>query len=504
MRHMSKELLLVVETVANEKDVSREIIFEALEEALAAATRKNIHSDADIRVSINRDTGEYIASRHWIVVEEDIELKNPHAELYIDILKEKGTNATVGDEIQEIVPAAEFGRIAAMSARQVIMQKVKQAERNKLIEQYQEKLGKVVYATVKRVTRDFIIVDIGDNVEAILPRAELIGKEFFRLNDKLRACLVKVDADAKGNPLILSRSDKRFISALFELEVPEIAEEIIEIIALARDVGSRSKVAVKTNDKRIDPVGACIGMRGSRIQPIIDELQGEKLDIVTWDENLAQFAINALAPAEVVSIVIDEDKGTMDIAVSEENMPQAIGKNGQNVRLASEIVGWKINVLPEKEVADKKQQEIQSIANIFIDALDVDEDVAYVLVEEGLTGLEEVAYIAPEELASIEGFDEEIAQELQERARNVLITQALSQNQPQEDLLKLPDMTQEIANKLALERIVSTEDLAELSIDELQDIVDIDEALASKLILAARAPWFSKSSNNNPEQQGEE
>lgn len=490
---MSKDLLLVIESVANEKNVEKEIIFTAMEDALAMATCKKYGIDMKVKVHIDRSSGDYYAQRLWDVVDEEAEVDNPHTQMYVDIAQEKGYDVQVGDQIVENIEAAEFGRIAAQSAKQVIVSKVREAERKKSMQTFQSKIGKILFGEVKRVTRDFIIVDLGDNAEGLLPRSELIPKEIFRINDKIRATLVKIDPDAKGHNLILSRSDKSMLRALFELEVPEIAEEEMEIISIAREAGSRSKIAVKSNDKRIDPVGACVGMRGSRVQAIINELNGERIDIVLYDDNPAQYVINALSPAEVVSIVQDEDQGSMDIAIKEDQLSIAIGKNGQNVKLASELTGWVLNIMPESQAEASKQAEMQAIAKLFVDSLDVESDIAEVLVDEGFTTLEEVAYIDPEEILNIEGFDQEIADELQERAKTALLTQALSnEKKPADDLLALEGMTEEFAHILAEHDIITQEDLAEQSVDDILDIVDADAEQIGEIILAARAPWFSQ------------
>jgi transcription termination/antitermination protein NusA len=489
---MSKELLLIIETVANEKEVEKAIILEAMEEALAAATAKTITGDCHIKVTIDQKTGEYTAKRVWTVVDEDAEIENYHAELYVDIANEKGHDVQVGDTIEEDVEVAEFGRISAQAAKQIIVQKVRAAERKKVIARFREKIGKLVYGSVKRVTREFIIVDIGDNAEGLIYRTELLPREIFRINDNMRACLVEIDEEAKGHQLFLSRIDNRMVTSLFELEVPEISEELIEIVDITRDPGSRSKIAVKTNDGRIDPVGSCVGMRGSRVQSITNELQGERIDIVLWDANPAQYVINSLSPAEVVSIIQDEDRHSMDVAVKEEELAQAIGKNGQNVKMASELTGWKLNVMAESQAEEKQQEELQSTMQVFMGALDVEDDIAAVLVEEGFSNLEEVAYVAAEEIAEIEGFDEEIASELQERAKNALLTQAISATKPADDLLAMEGMDESLANTLAENGIITMEDLAELAVDDLQDVVDIDDKKAAQLILTARAPWFAE------------
>lgn len=488
---MSKELLLVIEAVANEKDVERDVIFNAMEEALAAASKKLIDPLAEVKVKIDRKTGNYKTFRLWHVIDEEAELENSKAQFYVDVANEKGHEVKVGDIIEEPVESIDFGRISAQSARQVILQKVKEAERRKLMASFKEKIGKVVFGEVKRVTREFVLIDLGDNADGFLPRSETLPKENFKMGDKIRACLVEMDETSRNYPIRLSRIANEMISALFELEVPEIAEEVIEIVAIARDPGSRSKVAVKTNDGRIDPVGACVGMRGTRVQSITNELNGERIDIILWDDNPVQYVINSLAPAEIVSIVQDEDRNSIEVAVKEDQLSQAIGRNGQNVRLASELTGWKLNVMPESEAEEKHQKELNNQIQLFINALDVEEDIAGVLVEEGFTQLEEVAYVSLEEMLEIEGFNEEIANELQERAKTALLTQALSnKKKPQDDLLNMQGMTKELAHTLAENDIATMEDLAELAVDDLLDVVEMDRKLAADLILTARKPWF--------------
>ncbi|WP_119342884.1 transcription termination factor NusA [Facilibium subflavum] len=487
---MSKELLLVIETVANEKEVSKEILFEAMEEALAMATKKRFNEDVKIRVSIDRKTGEYDTFRQWEIVDEDHFIENYAAELYVDVAREKGHDVNVGDILEEPLESIEFGRIAAMTAKQVIMQKVREEEKRLMVERFTDKVGKIVYGEVKRVTRDFIVVDLGNDAEGVLYRSELLPKENYRMNDKLRACVLKIDAEAKGYQILLSRASNSMLRALLELEVPEVAEELMDIMNIARDPGSRAKVAVKSNDKRIDPVGACVGMRGSRIQAITNELQGERIDIVLWDENPAQYVINSLSPAEVVSIVMDEDTQTMEVAVKEDQLSQAIGKSGQNVRLATALTGWHVNVMAESVAAEKQAQESQKVMQTFVESLDIDEDIAEALVEEGFATLEEVAYVEPSEMLEIEGFDQEVVAELQERAKTALLSKALSGPEPAEDLLAMDGMTKEWAKKLAQNGVVCMEDLAELATDDLIELIPMDEKKAASLIMTARAPWF--------------
>jgi N utilization substance protein A len=399
---------------------------------------------------------------------------------------------------EETVENVGFGRIAAQTAKQVIVQRVREAERAQIVDQYRGRVGELVAGSVKKVTRDNIIVDLGNNAEGLLPRGNLVGRETFRVNDRLRAILTEISTEIRGPQLILSRSCSEMLIELFRIEVPEIAEGVIQIRAAARDPGSRAKIAVKTNDQRIDPVGACVGMRGSRVQAVSNELDNERVDIILWDDNPAQLVINAMSPAEVESIVVDEDTHTMDVAVSEDNLAQAIGRSGQNVRLASELTGWMINVMSTEEAQEKQEAEVGQVLQLFVERLDVDEDVAEVLVEEGFTTLEEVAYVPLEEMMAIEGFDEEISEELRARAKDALLTMAIASeeqlgaNEPADDLLNMEGMDRHLAFILASRGIVTMEDLAEQGVDDLMEIPGMDEERAGSLIMTARAPWFAE------------
>lgn len=496
---MSKEILLVVESVSNEKGVSEDIIFDALESALATATKKRYSpEEVDIRVSIDRESGEYDTFRRWLVVDDDEEIEFPEAQIPLSEAGTRDASLAVGAYIEEPVESVEFGRIAAQTAKQVIVQKVREAERAQVVDAYRSRVGELVNGQVKKVTRDAVIVDLGNNAEGVLPREEWIPRETFRIGDRLRALLKEVRADARGPQLGLSRTSPDMLVELFRIEVPEISDGVIEILAAARDPGSRAKIAVKTNDGRIDPVGACVGMRGSRVQAVSSELGNERVDIVPWDDNVAQLAINAMSPAEVVAIVVDEETHSMDIAVNEENLAQAIGRGGQNVKLASELTGWELNIMTEEEAADKHEQEAGAVIERFMTQLDVDEDVAIVLVEEGFTTLEEVAYVPIEEMNAIEGFDEEIVEELRQRAKNALITQELASEEelgnaePAQDLLEMEGMDTRLAYQLAAMGIVTMEDLAEQAVDDLMDIEELDTERAGQLIMTARAPWFEE------------
>ncbi|MGP9644285.1 MULTISPECIES: transcription termination factor NusA [unclassified Halomonas] len=493
---MSKEILMVVDAISNEKGVPRDVIFEAVEAALASASRKRFENEeANVRVRIDRRTGEYDTFRYWTVVEDD-EFETPDYEIKETIAEQRDPPLKLGDVVEQQIENAMFGRIAAQTAKQVIVQKVREAERAEVVRQYADREGELVAGIVKKTTRDGLIIDLGENAEAFLPRNEVIHGERYRMNERVRALLVKVDPDARGAQLQLSRTNPALIIELFKIEVPEIAEQLIEIKGAARDPGSRAKIAVKTNDRRIDPVGACVGMRGSRVQAVSSELQNERVDIVLWDDNPAQLVINAMAPADVGSILVDEDAHAMDVAVAQDNLAQAIGRSGQNVRLASELTGWRINVMTEEEADSKREQEIDSLVDTFVQHLEVDEDVARLLVEEGFTTLEEVAYVPLEEMLEIEEFDEDLVEELRARAKDELLTMAIASEealdgaQPATDLLEMDGMERHLAFILASRGIVTMEDLAEQSVDDLVDIEELDEARAAALIMTARAPWF--------------
>jgi N utilization substance protein A len=430
-----------------------------------------------------------------VVADEDFE--EPGMQLTLDQGQERDPQINIGDMIEDKIESVEFGRIAAQIAKQVIVQKVREAERAQVVDAYRDRLGEIISGTVKKVTRDSVIVDLGNNAEAVLPREEMIPRETFRTGSRIRALLKDIRTENRGPQLVLSRSCPEMIIELFRIEVPEIAEELIEVMGAARDPGSRAKIAVRSKDKRIDPQGACIGMRGSRVQAVSGELGGERVDIVLWDDNFAQFVINAMAPAEVASIILDEDAHTIDIAVAEDNLAQAIGRSGQNVRLASMLTGWTLNVMTEDDIRAKQEAETGDILRTFVDELDIDEDLAQLLVEEGFTSLEEIAYVPMEEMLAIDGFDENIVTELRSRAKDLLLTKALTSEekldevQPADDLLNMEGMDRALAFHLAAKGIITMEDLAEQSIDELLDIESIDEERAGALIMAARAPWFA-------------
>ncbi len=497
---MSKEILLVVEAVSNEKDVDKEIIFDAMEAALASATRKKHGGDIEARVAINRETGEYETFRRWEIVEDqDGEpLEAPERMITLSAGKELDPTLDLGDYIEEQIESVLFGRIAAQTAKQVIVQKVREAERAKIVEMFKQREGELITGIVKKAERGTIVLDLGNNAEALIPRDQVIPRENVRPGDRLRGLLYEVRSELKGPQLFVSRTAPQLLVELFKLEVPEVGEGTIEIVAAARDPGLRAKIAVRTKDARIDPVGACVGMRGSRVQAVSNELNGERVDIIPWDENPAQFVINAMSPADVVSIVIDEDAGSMDVAVKEENLSQAIGRGGQNVRLAGQLTGWDLNVMSEEDAAAKSEEEGQRVAESFMQQLQIDENVAGVLVEEGFTTIDEVAYVPVAELQAIAEFDDELIEILRERAKDVLVTRAIANEEdldaePAEDLLAMEGMDEALAYAMARRGIVGMDDLAEQSVDELMVFEGMDEERAARLIMKAREPWFVES-----------
>ncbi|MCF6226232.1 MAG: transcription termination factor NusA [Xanthomonadales bacterium] len=493
---MSKEILLVADAAANEKGLSKEIIFDAVEMALAAATQKRHKEDIEARVAIDRTTGDYETFRRWEVMEDDDELEFPERQIRLTEAHEYDPEMEVGGHLEEAIDSVEFGRIAAQAAKQVIVQRMREAERAQVVELFEKRLGDLVNGIVKRVERGSVFLDLGGNAEAYIPSRHMVPGESVRPGDRLRGHLFEIKSEVRGPQLFVSRVNKEFLIKLFELEVPEIDQELISIMGASRDPGRRAKIAVRAEDKRTDPIGACVGMRGSRVQAVSNELAGERIDIILWDDNPAQFVINAMAPAEVASIIVDEDNHVIQIAVEEENLPQAIGRGGQNIRLASELTGWKLNVMTLEEAEEKGAEEAKETLQIFVDKLDVDEDVAMILVQEGFTNIEEIAYVPESEMLAIEEFDEDIVSELRGRARDALLTQLISQeedledNQPAEDLLQLEGMTKGIAFRLAAIGIITQEDLAECATDELDEVPELDEETAAALIMKARAPWF--------------
>ncbi len=494
---MNKQILEVVEAVSNEKGVAREIIFEALEAALASATRRKHGDDIDVRVEIDRKSGEYSTFRRWKVFADDsTELEFPERELRFDDAKDVDAKAEIGGFVEVPMESVAFGRIAAQTAKQVIVQKVREAERAQVVDEYKDRVGSLVSGIVKRVDRHGVYVDLGGNAEGFVPREHMIPREMVRPQDRLKALLREVRSEARGPQLFLSRTSPDFLVELFKLEVPEVGQGLIQILGAARDPGARAKIAVKSLDPRIDPVGACVGMRGSRVQAVSNEIAGERVDIIPWVENPAQFVINAMQPAEVTSIVMDEDAHSMDIAVTEDRLSQAIGRGGQNVRLASELSGWRLNVMSEQQAAERSDEEAGVLREMFKIQLDVDEDIASVLVQEGFSTIEEVAYVPTGELLGIEEFDEEMVEELRNRARDVLLTQAIASEEkmdesgPADDLLAVDGMDRELAYELASRGIRTREELADQSLDELEAVPGLDPERAGQIIMAARAHLF--------------
>jgi len=498
----NKEILMVVDVVSNEKEIERSVLFEAIEAALEMATKKLYKDDIAVRVDIDRETGDYKSFRRWEVIEADEEfeggMENPDAQILLADAQEKDADLVLGDFIEESLEAVDFGRIGAQAAKQVIVQKVREAERKKVFEHYKDKVGELVTGVIKRIERGNVFVDLEGTADAIIPREEMIPREPVRTGDRIRGYLKEVEEVTRGPQLTVSRSSSELLIALFKLEVPEVGDGLIEILGAARDPGSRAKIAVRTRDQRLDPVGACVGMRGSRVQAVSNELAGERVDIILWDDNEAQFVINAMSPAEVVGIVVDEDNRSMDVSVQDESLSQAIGRGGQNVRLASELTGWKLNVMSETQADEQNATEADGYAQKLMADLDVDEDVALILVQEGYTSIDEVAFIALEELTAIDEFDEDIAEELQQRAKDALLIKAiaseevLEEHEPAKDLLEMEGMDRELAFKLASKEVVTMEDLADLATDELLEKVEIDEERATALIMKAREPWFAE------------
>ena len=500
---MAAEIIRVVDTVSEAKDVEREVLFEAIENAIASATKKKHQENMDVRVIIDRDTGDYKTFRQWMVFEDDSrELEDPDIELRMIDAVDIQKDASPGEYVLQEIESVDFGRIGAQIAKQVIVQKVREAEKQKTIDQFKDNIGDLVSGIVKRVDRNGFYIDIGNNSEAFLPRREMIPKEAMRPQDRIKALLKDINTDLKGPPLILSRVMPEFLIELFKVEVPEITQNLIEIVGASRDPGLRAKIAVRSDDKRIDAVGACVGMRGSRVQSVSNELNGERIDIILWSDNNAQFVVNAMSPANVVSIVVDEENQSMDIAVEEAKLSQAIGRGGQNIRLASELTQWKLNILSESEALEKDDAELKEITDLFVETLSVGEDVAILLAQEGFTTIEQVAYVPISELEKIEGFDEILVNELRERAQDKLLIEAISTEEnldehgPEEDLLKLKSVDEELAYSLARNGINTREKLAEQSVDELIDIEGINEEIAAEIIMEAREIWFDEDNSN--------
>ena len=495
---MSKEIMLVVDAVSNEKGVDKEIIFDAIEAALETATRKKHGEEWDIRVAIDRKTGEYCTYRRWKVFADDSkDLEVPDRELRLDDAIDVNSKAVIDGFVEEQMESVGFGRIAAQQAKQVIVQKVREAERAQVIEAFNDRVGQLVSGVVKRVDRNGIFVDLGGNAEGFVSRADMIVREMVKPQDRIKAYLKEVRPEPRGPQLFLTRAAPEFLIELFKLEVPEVGQGLIQILGAARDPGIRAKISVRSNDPRIDPVGACVGMRGSRVQAVSNEIAGERVDIIPFDENPAQFVINAMAPAEVISIVVDEDTHSMDIAVSEEKLSQAIGRGGQNIRLASQLTGWELNVMTESDADAKSDTEARVLVENFMKQLDVDADVAAILVQEGFSSVEEIAYVPQSELTSIAEFNEDTVKELRNRARDVLLTQAIASEEtidsqlPADDLLLLEGMQPDLALALARRGVRTREDLADQAVDDLLDIQSLTAEEAGKLIMTARAHWFA-------------
>ncbi|HEY2346263.1 MAG TPA: transcription termination factor NusA [Xanthomonadaceae bacterium] len=494
---MSKEMLMVIDAVANEKGVPREVILQAMESALASAAKKSYHDqDVQIRVAINSKDGSYETFRQWEVVPDEVVMESPDRQLRLMDAIDDNTEAAVGDVIEESIANAEFGRIEAQAAKQVIVQKVREAERAQVVEAWADRVGELVTGIVKRAERGNIYVDLGGNAEAFIPKDKAIPRDTLRPGDRVKGYLLEVRAEARGPQLFISRAAPEFMMELFKLEVPEVGQGLVEIKAAARDPGDRAKIAVIAHDRRTDPIGACIGMRGSRVQAVSNELNGERVDIILWSDNPAQFVINAMAPAEVQSIIVDEERHSMDLAVAEDKLAQAIGKGGQNVRLASRLTGWQLNVMTQDQVTAKSEAEQVAARQLFMDKLEVDEEIAGILVGEGFNTVEEIAYVPTAELLAIEGFDEDIVEELRARARDALLTDALAveegidEHQPAEDLLGLDGMDETTAFALAERGVTTREELAEMATDEIADIEGMGPERAAELIMAARAHWF--------------
>lgn len=499
----NKEILLVVDAFSHEKDIEKEIVFAAIEDALRMATIKSHDNRIDASVEIDRKTGDYETYRRWLVVESEEatgeEPFDPETQLTLADARARFGQTEVGAFVKEAMPSIGFGRIEAQTAKQVIVQRVRDAERRKVVEAYKDRIGELVTGIIKRIERGNVYLDLGNNVEAFIPREEMIPREAVRSGDRMRGYLKEVRQETRGPQLFVTRTSPDLIVALFKLEVPEVGEGIIEIVGAARDPGVRAKIAVRSNDTRLDPVGACVGMRGSRVQAVSNELAGERVDIILWNDNEAQFVVNAMSPAEIVSIVVDEDHHSMDIAVSDENLSMAIGRGGQNVRLASELTGWTLNVMSETQAEEKSEKEAETLIRSFVEQLDVDEAVSEILVREGFSTVEELAYVPAKELLEIEEFDESLVEELRNRARDALLIKAIASEEkleggdPTQGLIEFEGMDLETARQLARKGVTTVEDLAELSIDEMLEIEGMDEQRAGQLIMAARRPWFAES-----------
>ncbi len=497
----SKEILLVVDVVSNEKEIEKDLIFQALESALEAATVKLNGSAIKARVDIDRKSGHYDTFRCWEVVEASEEFENglefPESQLTLEEAQKQNPEIALGEFIEQQIESVDFGRIAAQTAKQVIIQKVREAERNKVVEAYKDRVGELITGVVKGLEKGNVFLDIGGNIDAFISKEDMIPRESVRVGDKVRGYLKSVRSEPRGPQLFVSRTAPELLLALFRLEVPEVSEGMIEVLGAARDPGFRAKIAVKSNDPRLDPVGACVGMRGSRVQAVSNELSGERIDIILWNDNETQFVINSMSPAEIVSIVVDEDKHSMDLAVASENLSQAIGRGGQNVRLATELTGWELNVIDAEKASENTEQEINKIKQVFIDQLGIDDDLAVILVEVGFNTIEEIAYVPVNEMLEIEEFDEDLVNELRSRAKDALLINAIVSEEkietaePAQDLLEMKGMDRTLAFELACIGVVTMEDLAEQAVDDLLDVEGIDEERAAELIMTAREPWFA-------------
>jgi transcription termination/antitermination protein NusA len=500
----NKEILLVAEVFSNEKDIDKEIVFEAMESALEAATIKRHTNQIKVRVIIDRKTGDYLTYRQWDVVdvnpEIDGDVEFPASQILLEAARMDEPNIQIGDVIQEEIESVDFGRIAAQTAKQVIIHKIREAERRKIVEAYQSRVGELITGIVKRIEKGNVFLDLGGHVEAFIAKEDMIPREAIRNGDRIRGYLKDVRSEARGPQLFISRTAPELLIALFRLEVPEVNEGLISIMGAARDPGSRAKIAVKSNDPRLDPVGACVGMRGSRVQSVTNELAGERVDIILWNPSEAQFVINAMAPAEIQSIVVDEDKHSMDLAVSSDNLSQAIGRGGQNVRLATHLTGWELNVLDATKAEEKSEAEGAKIKQLFVEQLDVDDDIAMILVDEGFNTVEEIAYVPLSEMLAIEGFDENLVNELRSRAKDALLIKAIAAEEtiesaePADDLLAMDGMDNDLAYEMAGQGIITMEDLAEQSVDDLLGFTGMTESRAGQLIMKAREPWFAETS----------
>ncbi len=497
----NKEILLVAEVFSNEREIEKEIIFQAIESALEAATIKRHANVIKVRVAIDRKTGDYVTYRQWEVVDAnpecDGDVEQPTTQVLLEVARLENPDINVGELVEEEIDSVDFGRIAAQTAKQVIIHKVREAERLKIVHAYNDRIGELITGIVKRIEKGSVYLDLGGHVEAFIAKEDMIPREAIRIGDRIRGYLKDVRSELRGPQLFVSRTDPELLISLFKLEVPEVGEGLISIVGAARDPGSRAKLAVRSNDPRLDPVGACVGMRGSRVQSVTNELAGERVDIILWNPSEAQYVINAMLPAEIQSIVVDEDKHSMDLAVSSENLSQAIGRGGQNVRLASQLTGWELNVLDASKAELSAEAEVGKIKQLFIDQLDVDEDIALILAEEGFNTVEEIAYVPVSEMLDIEGFDEDLVNELRSRAKDALLISAIAFEEkidsvePAQDLLEMEGMDSDLAYELAGQGIITMEDLAEQAVDDLVGLLGIDEKRAAKLIMKAREPWFA-------------